>query len=151
MSAESRIALFATIVCAVAFTVGPKDVAADEESFAQAPFTYYAPVPDYRDPMRIAYGYLVSYRVGSDYGQAVFHDGDHRQFEMIVGGNFTVEGQVITCIDAPSPSDSPSSVTCPDWPRDIVLGRTPVAITYWMSHLGDKPVAVLQSLAPYRP
>jgi len=126
-------------------------VQADEElSIASPPLSYYAPVPTYHDPIAHGVGVLSSYVVGPWYTQAVIYDTHEREYELVVGGDFTMEGQHLRCEQGPQADEAISKLVCPDWPTNLALDQTPIVFTYWKTRLDDHEIAVLRSvdLAP---
>ena len=117
-----------------------------EMRIASPPLSYYAPVPTYHDHIYRRLGVILSYMVGPDYSQAIIDDNDSREWEMIVSGNFNMEGRELKCEEAPQDAQTPASVLCPDWPDDIVLYETPIFFTYWVTRLDGHEIAVLQSI-----
>ena len=127
----------------------PAAVYADAElRIAQPPMSYFAPVPTYHDHIYRRLGVIVSYVVGSQYTQAIIDDSRRHEWQLIVSGNFTIEGRLLRCEQAPENIDTPINILCPDWPSDIRVYETPVYFTYWLTKLGDDEIAVLQSIKP---
>ncbi len=143
-----RVSRFALALALVSCT-WPSAVTADAEmGTASAPLNYYAPVPSYHDRIYRKIGVLLTYIVGPQYTQAVIDDVRGREWQLVVSGNFTIEGRSLRCQQAPSHGDTNPDIFCPDWPSDIDPYATPVVFQYWITRLGDNTIAVLQSIDP---
>jgi len=66
-------------------------------------------------------GTLVSYGVGNDTGEFSIRGWNGRPVEFYVGYPLKINGRINSC----------AHPTCRAWPRNVVLGKTPVTVTYW--------------------
>lgn len=127
----------------------PAFACADSEmSIANPPMSYFAPVPTYHNHIFRRVGVLLSYVVGPNYTQAILDDSRRQEWQLVVSGTFAIEGRRVTCTEAPADPEEPATILCPDWPSDIQVYTTPVIFSYWMTTLGNDPIAVLQSIDP---
>lgn len=107
---------------------------------------FYAPAADEETPLLHTQGEIVRYQIGSEYGEVDIHDTNHALVKMLIGGDLQVEGHTLTCMHAPEPGEEINVVLCPDWPATIVLRKTPVAVTYWIDYLNNRPILVVSKI-----
>ncbi|MBD5654163.1 MAG: hypothetical protein IAI50_03155 [Candidatus Eremiobacteraeota bacterium] len=48
-----------------------------------------------------------------------------------VSEHIMLDGKPIACDHPPAPGFRPSAISCSSWPKNVVIGRTQVRVTYW--------------------
>ncbi len=81
-------------------------------------------------PVQIARGVLIAYGVGQAEGHVTIRDARGVQEDFFIGYPMRVNGARMDCAFAER---------CPQWPATLVVGKSRVAVSYWVQrHLGKR-------------
>lgn len=85
----------------------------------------------------VAHGTLLEFAIGNALGTFTIRTASGSIRRFYVGYPLRVDGGVTQCLHPPRAGFTPSHDECPDWPRDLVLGRSRVVVRYWTARGPD--------------
>lgn len=92
-------------------------------------------------PVAIARGVLTSYGAGQAEGHVTIRDAKGVRQDFFLGYPMRVNGARLVCAFAGQ---------CPQWPATLVVGKSRVAVSYWVARHRDKAVRVADALTDGR-
>jgi hypothetical protein len=76
-------------------------------------------------------GVLLSWAIGNGNGGIAIRSRDGRTRLFTVTDAIVVDGTPVRCAYAPKPGEARDPDACSFWPRNLLLGKTNVRVSYW--------------------
>jgi hypothetical protein len=94
-------------------------------------------------PMGETFGILLDYGIGMKSGGFTITDSERKGLtEFYTGWPMHIAGRVVTCAVPPTDGHPANEQFCKDWPDNVKLGHTYVAVHYWRDKYQGEEVSV---------